>query len=91
MIKNSKGRLGYLKETNVREIMIQVLQALQYLHDHNVVHRDVKLENILISEKKFVTMSKYFPAYVALMSTAFLQVRQPMRARSLLGGLLFPF
>lgn len=37
-----------LTELETKEILYQVLQALHYLHLKGVVHRDLKLENILI-------------------------------------------
>lgn len=40
-----KKRLG---EDETAKILRQVLIAIQYLHRHNVVHRDLKLENILV-------------------------------------------
>lgn len=39
----------YLSEEEAGYILKQVLSSLAYLHDNNIVHRDIKLENIIIS------------------------------------------
>jgi serine/threonine protein kinase len=45
--------LGYLKkhetmpEKIARQIILQVIQAMLYCHSRGVVHRDLKLENVL--------------------------------------------
>ena len=44
--------LGRLDEEEARSIAIQLLQALQFLHTKNIVHRDVKPENILLKSHK---------------------------------------
>ena len=41
---------GALPEKDARKILIQIINAIQYCHSHGVVHRDLKLENILFKE-----------------------------------------
>jgi len=41
------------------EIALQVARALQYAHDRNVVHRDIKPQNILLKESGEVSVSDF--------------------------------
>lgn len=45
-IKNN----GKLSDINASKIMNSVLSAVSYIHDKNVIHRDLKLANILIHD-----------------------------------------
>lgn len=36
-----------LEETDAREIFKQIISAIDYCHKHKIIHRDLKLENIL--------------------------------------------
>lgn len=46
-----------LTEPEVRSICWQLLSALDFIHEHNVIHRDLKLANIMISKGKGNTHS----------------------------------
>jgi serine/threonine protein kinase len=40
-----------LEEKNCKFIFKQIIEALFYLHENNIIHRDIKLENIIIKNK----------------------------------------
>lgn len=40
-----------LTEAETRKVFVQLFQGVKYLHERNIVHRDIKLENILLTDK----------------------------------------
>ena len=43
-------KYGALPENAARVVFLRLIEALTYLHAHAVVHRDIKLENILLAQ-----------------------------------------
>lgn len=46
-------------ERNVRSIMLQIRDGLQYLYQNKIFHRDLKPENILINEDGIIKISDF--------------------------------
>jgi serine/threonine protein kinase len=45
-----KARNFSISEDRARHLAIQVAEAIQYLHSYGIVHRDIKLENVMMSD-----------------------------------------
>ena len=72
-----KGELyGYIKqdctEKQLAVLFYQIFSGLWYLHDHNIIHRNIKLENVLISEIEIdpVTSKLFFWVKIINFGTA---------------------
>mmetsp|Transcript_2392 Transcript_2392/g.6987 ORF Transcript_2392/g.6987 Transcript_2392/m.6987 type:complete len:651 (-) Transcript_2392:273-2225(-) len=48
-----------LSEAEARPLFAQLLSALAYCHRHNIVHRDIKLENVLLSADGVVKVADF--------------------------------
>eukprot|EP01128_Nolandella_sp_AFSM9_P002457 TRINITY_DN1282_c0_g1_i1.p1 TRINITY_DN1282_c0_g1~~TRINITY_DN1282_c0_g1_i1.p1 ORF type:complete len:757 (-),score=147.87 TRINITY_DN1282_c0_g1_i1:137-2407(-) len=43
-------RRGHITEIEARYYMMQVVDGVEYLHQNNIIHRDLKLDNLLIKD-----------------------------------------
>jgi len=54
-IIDRRGFVPYT-EREVRKLFKQIIKAVRYCHDHEIVHRDIKLENILLDNNGKITL-----------------------------------
>ncbi|KAI8849808.1 kinase-like domain-containing protein [Chytridium lagenaria] len=50
---------NYLTEKEARRLFRQILSAMDHCHMANVVHRDLKLENLLLTDQKNILISDF--------------------------------
>ena len=48
-----------LFQSQVRNWFVQICFALQYLHKKNILHRDIKTQNIFISANKLLKLGDF--------------------------------
>ena len=56
-IKGTKGM--HFEEELIMKWLLQIIQAIKYLHDRNAIHRDLKCGNIFISEDQSIRVGDF--------------------------------
>ena len=57
-----------LNEITTKLIFRQIIEGLHYIHSQNIVHRDIKLDNILIDLNNNIKVNVSIPRFVILES-----------------------
>ncbi len=50
---------NHFTEAQVKCIMIQLLEGLDYMHDRFVIHRDIKVSNLLMTDHGCVKIADF--------------------------------
>ena len=58
-LKDLLNKRKKLTELEVKYYLLQIVSALKYLRNNKVIHRNLKLENILISDKMIIKLSDF--------------------------------
>ncbi|XP_017847518.1 serine/threonine-protein kinase greatwall isoform X2 [Drosophila busckii] len=58
-LKSLLAMFGYFEEATARFYVAEMVMALQYLHQHGIVHRDIKPDNMLISATGHVKLTDF--------------------------------
>lgn len=48
-----------IDEQQIMHYFVQILQALQYIHQERILHRDLKTSNLFLMKSKFALRSVY--------------------------------
>ena len=58
-ISNRKKQKRYWQEDEVMRILVQICLALKHVHDQNILHRDLKSQNIFLTRKGIVKLGDF--------------------------------
>ncbi|MFM7888464.1 MAG: protein kinase domain-containing protein, partial [Pseudanabaena sp.] len=70
-LDNLIGNQNFLNEKNVREILVNLLPILEFIHAQGIIHRDIKPENIILRQYDNVPVLIDFGAVRETMGTLF--------------------
>ncbi|XP_051747592.1 uncharacterized protein LOC127511109 [Ctenopharyngodon idella] len=59
LFKKMQTNRGYFEEQQILDWLVQICLALQYLHNNNVLHRDIKPQNVFLTEDGYINLGDF--------------------------------
>ena len=59
VVKRQREANQYLPESDILSWFIQIALALQYIHKKNILHRDLKTQNIFLTSQRLVKIGDF--------------------------------
>jgi NIMA (never in mitosis gene a)-related kinase len=56
ILKEQRTRKKFISEKDMWDYSYQLLKAINFLHDNNIIHRDIKCLNIFLSDHKTIKL-----------------------------------
>ena len=76
-IKNTAQKKLKFKESTIWSILIQILKGMNYIHNNNIIHRDLKSANIFLMKNGLVKIGDLNVSKIAKMGLAKTQTGTP--------------
>ncbi|XP_056694894.1 serine/threonine-protein kinase GRIK2-like [Spinacia oleracea] len=80
------GPPGGLGEAIMRQYLRDIVSGLMYLHSHNIVHMDIKTQNLLVSRNGTVKIANFSVSQVFEMESCFLKLIECSELEDILYG-----
>lgn len=78
-------KLGSIDEKSTKYYILQILNALQYLHSNSIIHRDLKPDNILVSADGRLKLSDFGLSYIGIVNQQANENPSIPKAKSIVG------